>query len=316
MIDGGGNSKRNNRDSAFGQLGSRESSVNCRRASQGALDRESAIEHASGMKLRLLPFLLLLVPQSLYAWGGDGHQIVCLIAEERLTPAARVGIHELLGDQHISDAAIASWADNVRRERRETGPWHYVDIPVEASGFDEQRDGQHGNNVIDKINDFAKVVADRHASKADRGDALKFLVHFVGDLHQPLHCAERDHDKGGNGRLVYFLDQLRAINLHSVWDTSILLHQKGRTRVLDFALGLNKQITTELAAQWATGTAEDWANESHAVAVSVVYASVQAKGPIPKLDDEYVARAEQSVDEQLERGGVRLAAVLNRCFTK
>jgi hypothetical protein len=91
------------------------------------------------MKLRLWAALVLFIPATVFAWGGDGHQIVCLIAEEHLTPAAKAGIHELLGDQNISDAEIASWADNVRRERKRNAPWHYVDIPMEASGFDEPR---------------------------------------------------------------------------------------------------------------------------------------------------------------------------------
>ncbi len=164
-------------------------------------------------------------------------------------------------DVNISDAEIASWADNIRRERRNTASWHFEDIPVDASGFDEQRDGKHGNNVIDKINQFERVLSDHNASKEKRAEALKFLVHFVGDLHQPLHCADRN-DKGGNSRLVFFLDQPRALNLHSVWDTTILLHRKGRMRVLQYAVALNRKISKEQAKQWKQGTVEDWANES------------------------------------------------------
>jgi hypothetical protein len=98
---------------------------------------------------------------------------------------------------NISDAQIASWADQIRRERSETGPLHYVDIPVDAKGFDEARDGQKGNNVVDRTADFEKVLKDPSASKESEVEALKFLVHFVGDLHQPLHCAERNKDKAG-----------------------------------------------------------------------------------------------------------------------
>jgi hypothetical protein len=266
------------------------------------------------MKALLTSILIALSPVTLLAWGGDGHQIVCLIAEERLSPSAKAGIRELLGQDHISDAIVASWADNVRRERRETGPWHYVDIPVDAPAFDEKRDGKDHNNVIEKINDFAKVLADRDASKAERRDALKFLLHFVGDMHQPLHCAERDHDKGGNGRLVFFLDEPRAVNLHFVWDTSILLHRKGTTPILRYAMALNDRISPEQAGQWAKGTAEDWANEGHDLARTVVYAGVPAHGPPPKLDQAYVDRAADVVDQQLEKGGVRLAVLLNRSF--
>ena len=259
--------------------------------------------------------IVLLLPATLFAWGGDGHQIVCLIAEERLSPVSKAGIRELLHGQHISDAVIASWADNVRRERPSTGPWHYVDIPIDAPAFDEGRDGQQHNNVIDKINDFAKVLGDPKAPTAERADALKFLVHFVGDIHQPLHCAERNHDKGGNGRLVFFLDQPRAVNLHFVWDASILLHHKGATPTLAYALVLNSKISGEEADRWTKGTAENWANEGHDLARTVVYEGVPAQGPPPKLDQVYVERATEVVDQQLEKGGVRLAAILNRCFT-
>jgi len=254
---------------------------------------------------------LLLIPSIARAWGGDGHQIICLIAEARLTPAAKAGIHDLLGDAHISDAEIASWADEIRRQRAETAPWHYVDIPIEAKGFDEERDGQKGNNVVDKINDFKAKLLDPKTSKADRVEALKFLVHFVGDIHQPLHCAERNKDKGGNLRLVFFLDTPKSLNLHSCWDTTILLHHKGNARDAEYADKLNKDITPEQAAEWAKGTSVDWANESHDLAVSVVYKGVPADGPPPKLDQAYVDAAGKVIDQRLQRAGVRLAMVLN-----
>lgn len=256
--------------------------------------------------MKVLPLLfVLLIPSTLFAWGGDGHQIVCLIAEEHLSSAAKAGIHDLLGDANISDAEIASWADNIRRGRRNTASWHFVDIPVDATSCDEQRDGKHGKNVIDKINQFERVLSDHNTSREKRAEALKFLVHFVGDLHQPLHCADRD-DKGGNTRLVFFLDQPRALNLHIVWDTTILLHRKGKTRVLQYAMTLNHKISKEQARQWKQGTIEDWANESHMVAVNVAYKGVPADGPPPKLDQAYVDRAADTIDQQLQRSGVRL----------
>lgn len=86
----------------------------------------------------------------------------------------------------------------MRRERPNTAPWHYVDIPVNAHTFDRKRDGRDGNNVIDAIDKQAKILADTTATKGTRAEALKFLVHFVGDIHQPLHCADRNGDKGGN----------------------------------------------------------------------------------------------------------------------
>src|SRR4051812_9116662 len=97
--------------------------------------------------------VLLCLPLACFGWGGTGHQIVALIAEDQLTPQAKTRIAELLGkDAHISDAEIADWADVVRRERQKTAPWHYVDIPITEERFDRKREGREGNNVIDAVN--------------------------------------------------------------------------------------------------------------------------------------------------------------------
>lgn len=263
----------------------------------------------------LLILSLLGLPSLAYAWGGDGHQIICLIAEDHLTPKASAAIHDLLGrDVNISDAQIANWADQIRDDRKETGPWHYVDIPIDARGFDEKRDGDNGNNVIDKTEEFEKVLANKSAPKAQRAEALKFVVHFIGDAHQPLHCAERNNDKGGNTRLVFFLDQKKAVNLHQCWDTLIILQQKGTMKIADFADGLNSRITKSEITRWSAGAPLDWANESHLVAREKVYAGVPAEGRPPKIDQRYVDRSEQVIDEQLEKAGIRLAWTLNRLF--
>jgi hypothetical protein len=268
----------------------------------------------SFVRVALLAFTLISSPVA-FAWGGDGHQIVALIAEERLTPAAQSGIHELLGkDTDISDAEIASWADNIRREKRRTAPWHYVNIPTIQPSFDKKRDGKDGENIIDKISEFEKVLADKTESKEKRAEALKFIVHFVGDVHQPLHCADRNGDKGGNGRLVFFLERQKAVSLHQCWDSLILLNRKGKIRVADYAESLNSKISTTQAEKWSKASPEDWANESHRVAIESVYAEVPADGPPPKLTPEYLDKSSRAIDEQLEKAGVRLAEVLNRAL--
>src|SRR5262245_32743310 len=179
--------------------------------------------------------LILLMPTLALAWGGDGHQIVGLIAENRLTPEAKAAIHGLLGEgADISDADVANWADEVRRDRTETGPWHYVNIPTSQPAYDAARDGKDGSNGIEKNSAFERILSDKNSPRDDRVEALKFLVHFVGDIHQPLHCADRNGDRGGNARLVFFLDEPMATNLHHCWDTSILLHHKGAMRVIDY----------------------------------------------------------------------------------
>jgi len=261
----------------------------------------------------LLVFVVCLARCSAgWGWGHNGHAIVASIAEMRLSGQAKAGVRDLLGNARLAD--VASWADDVRRDRRETAPWHYVDIPVESAGFDEKRDGQDGNNVIDKVKSFEKTLIDPSATREQRVEAIKFLVHCMGDMHQPLHCAERNKDKGGNGRLVFFLDEQRAMNLHAVWDSSILRQSMGNTQESVFVAALNARISADQASAWSRGSVEDWANESHKVAADSVYAGVPVDGPPPKLDEAYVNKNILVVNEQLEKGGVRLATVLNRIF--
>jgi hypothetical protein len=253
-------------------------------------------------------------PTLVRGWGGTGHQIVCLIAEEHLTSAAKTGIHELLGEGNISDAEVASWADEVRRQRRETAPWHYVNIPVEAAAFDRARDGRDGNNVIDAVEQQARIVADKSKPKEQRADALKFLVHFVGDLHQPLHCADRAGDKGGNARLVVYPGQKRAVSLHAIWHTWLLKDAMKRARATEYARALDKRVTPKQRAEWSKGTPQDWANASHRIAVGKAYADVPKDGAPPTIDPKYIADGKTAVEEQLKRAGARLAAVLNQIF--
>jgi hypothetical protein len=260
--------------------------------------------------------LLLSIPADVFAWGREGHAIVAQIAESRLTPKAKAAVDELLGKQSMS--GVSSWADQIRRERDETSTWHYVDIPYEMRAYDAARDGKNGNNVIDKIVDFANVLSDRTRPPTEREEALKFLIHFLGDIHQPLHCAERNEDKGGNFRLVFFLDEPQAVNLHKIWDSNILKHMMGsgeqKDSVKEFAEKIAAGITDKQAKEWTRGDPVAWANESHQLAVDVVYADVPADGPPVKIGDAYLQRAEPVIETQLARGGVRLAELLNRIF--
>jgi hypothetical protein len=174
---------------------------------------------------RVKSFVILLstaalLPTQLFPWGGEGHQIVALIAERNLKPSARAMVTELLGDANISDAEVVSWADEIKRdERRDTADWHYVNIPMTADTFDRRRDGRRGENVIDKLTEQSRVLADESQPREKRAEALKWVVHLAGDVHQPLHVADRNQDRGGNSCLVFFLELRRAESLHKVWDT-------------------------------------------------------------------------------------------------
>lgn len=254
--------------------------------------------------------------QTGWGWGREGHQIVGHIAEARLTPRASEAIRELLGKGDL--ASISNWADQIRRDRKETATWHYVDIPFEMKSYDPQRDGKDGNNVIEKVISFAQVLNDRTADRKERIEALRFLVHFVGDLHQPLHCAERNEDKGGNFCKVTVLDDPEMSNLHRIWDTTLLK----RSMVVDgkelkpkeYADKLNEAITPDMAKKWMNQLPREWADQAHQLAVQVVYAGIPINDEPTRIDDKYIANAQPVIDQQLQRGGVRLAEVLNRIF--
>lgn len=253
---------------------------------------------------------LALLPSGAWAWGGEGHRIIALIAADRLTPAARAEVSALLGgDARASMEEVSTWADEIRRDRPETGPWHYVNIEISANGYDAARDCPAGDCVVAQVQKDEGIIADHRLAKPVRAEALRFLIHFVGDLHQPLHCAD-NHDRGGNE--VRVLVGAEETNLHAVWDTNVVA-----------ALGQNPdQVASGLAAQigpgdetaWRRGSPADWANECFGIAKRTIYSTLHGEGgtaaPIV-LPPDYAARERSVTSVQLEKAGVRLAALLN-----
>jgi hypothetical protein len=256
------------------------------------------------------------LPTPTWAFGKQGHRIVGRIAEAHLTPEARAAVDKLLGEgKRLSDDDVANWADHIRNDFPETGPWHYVDIPFDKDEYDPARDCKYSDCVIARIERFREVLADKSAKPVERQRALKFLVHFVGDMHQPLHCAERRDskgtpDKGGNLCMVRFLSEPEPINLHRVWDYKIIEHKLGDADPLQYADELNGRFR-ERAPEWRGGTVEQWALQSFRAAKAHVYAGVAADGAPTHLDEKYVANGQRVTDEQLMKAGIRLAEILN-----
>jgi len=271
----------------------------------------------------LMPGVLCVGPRPAHAWAPDGHIIVAHIAELRLTPEAQQRIDAMLnGDRkagkpvRISDERFCNWADYVRKERSESAPWHFVDIPFQAEGYDPVRDcARHHGCVVEAVRDFSRLIGDPDVGQTERVEALKFLVHFVADLHQPLHCAERHGDKGGNLCVVTFPGIAKPQKLHVVWDVHLV--QKNmhfhRMDALSFAELLNSRITKEQEAVWKQGTPADWAWESHVVAVTKTYATIPAGGG-KILSRDYVETNQSVVDGQFKKAGIRLAELLNQAF--
>lgn len=239
-----------------------------------------------------------------FAWGPEGHRLVARMAEEELTPAAADRVRATLAPGE-SIAALASWADEVRTTRKKTDPWHFIDIPIDSAGLDMQRDCPKADCVLAKIAEFRRRWRDDAVSAAERREALLFLVHFVGDMHQPLHCAN-NNDRGGNDLIVEFEGQ--RMNLHRVWDSGLLDRMPAEETL--FA-ALSHAITSSEQAEWSRGGVETWAAESFAAARDVVYGGLPRGSGSPQLGAAYEQKAETVVEIQLEKAAVRLAAILN-----
>jgi hypothetical protein len=272
-----------------------------------------------------------LVSANANAWGDLGHKVTALIAYRHLTPKARTTLDALLASD--SDtlsgpdfASRATWADRYRNAHRETAAWHFVDIEIDAPdmaaacfhfpalGGALAGAGPAEDCVVDKIDEFAAELKSAATPRTERLLALKYLIHFIGDLHQPLHAADH-HDRGGNCVLLA-APQGRATNLHAYWDVDVVE-----------ALGHSpEQIAEKLDARrsgaetknWSGGTAADWAMESFELGRHDAYAlhalpTCQRRGSVA-LSAEYAAQAQKDAATQLLKAGLRMAAVLNQAL--
>ena len=283
--------------------------------------RQNALVNMDRMKNFAAMFaFVILISSCAFAWGPEGHRIIGEIAETRLTPTARLQVKELLGDDHL--AAVAVWADDVRHDRPETYGWHFVDIPMDASGFSDSRDcyrpdqqhsytqQDHHNCVVDRITIFEQVLADRTAPRQQRMEALKFLVHFVGDIHQPMHAI--GEARGGNDIHVseFGLTQCGKYpcNLHFAWDTGLIEHAGISEK--RYVARLNELIASRKLTIQAGGTPAEWADESFLLAKKVWLNDGGA------VDESYFENDIGIVDRRLALAGIRLARMINQALGK
>src|SRR6476469_6373279 len=210
-------------------------------------------------------------------WFDLGHRMVASIAEQRLTPHTAEAVRDILDGQSLADASV--WADNIKQYRHDADALHYVNTPLTATAYDSTRDCPHGKCIIAAIASDRRVLANPSASVLDRADALRFLIHFMGDLHQPLHVADNS-DRGGNRRTV-FLDG-DSTSLHEAWDGKMLEHY----RLTESAyLGeLRREMDTIDLAALERGTVVDWAMEGHRIAVEHAYRLPRGG----RLDERYL----------------------------
>jgi len=273
------------------------------------------MDRKSLMMRRVLASVLLLgaaTPQG-WAWGREGHRLTALVAEHYLTPATEAAVAQLLGKQTLAD--VAPWADEYRQEHPETAPWHYVDIPAAQAKFDRERDcpasstdpkGPWRDCVTDRILYFEGRLGDTSLPPAERAMALKFLVHLIGDVHQPLHALA--DSRGGNDIHVTFLGStqcdISVCNLHGVWDNSLISEQGLSEK--KYTDKLLQEIQDNHWERLAGGAPTAWADISHHYAVDALLSN----GAM--INRPYVDEETKIVDAQLALGGLRLARVLNR----
>ncbi|MBT9445624.1 MAG: S1/P1 nuclease [Hyphomonadaceae bacterium] len=268
------------------------------------------------------------------AWGGQGHRLIAELAYARLTPAARAEADRLLatgaarqvdGCMLVTFADAATWPDCARSRDpfRATYEEHFDDIPL----FGRTAKRAYCPNRVcatEAIKRHRAVLADRRASDGARLEALSFLVHYIGDIHQPLHAAD-NHDRGGNDVKVIYLgaatyrspfngEQVQN-NLHGVWDTPLVsaaLRADGGGRA-----DIERLVDGNLR-RWSAFAPDRWARESHALAVREAYGRLPAPmspnappSVLVEIDPAYVDGAVPVVKEQLARAAVRTAAALN-----
>ncbi len=258
------------------------------------------------MRRILSAILLLLLAGSppAWAWGPQGHEVVALIAGRHLSAKARTEVARLLGGNAML-VHDANWADEIRDRRRETGSWHYVDIPLGVRGYDPRRDCPAGDCVVAQIEKNMRLLADRELGDGPRREALRFLIHLVADIHQPLHAVDND-DRGGN-QVRVTLGRTRA-SLHRIWDGDVV-------EVLgNNSTGIAERIERTLSPQerkvWTAGMPTQWANEAHIIARDRIYPPLAGRREL-RLSRDYAVRQAETTRMQLGKAGLRLAWVLN-----
>ena len=310
----------------------------------------------------LLVFVAVSLPTPARAWGCEGHQVVALLAEKHLTPHALAMAKKILADGPIDPslsrfckeggadplADASTWPDDIRGIRPEASPWHYIDIPRGTKLRDIEKfcDAKEGC-VTRAIADDLAILRSADADPQKRGDALRFLIHFVGDLHQPLH-AVTNNDQGGNCVPVAFFDvapQIRnpqtesySPNLHGVWDTNILAKATEGKTVDQVASDLDQSFRKQMA-RWQKGSTDvdTWAWESYQLAVKNVYGKLPVRVPVESpqpvtscADDNHVSARMLKLNEhlvepyqnmavpivraRLAQAGARLAVLLNQLW--
>lgn len=259
------------------------------------------------MKLRPARLVILaaalaaiMSPSPASAWGRTGHRVIAAVADRHLSGLARAHVREILGVESLDEAAY--WPDEMKSDpspfwQKTASPWHYVTV----GGFTYDRPPPEGD-AQSALAKFRAILLDRSASKADRQLALRFIVHLVADLHQPLHVG-RPGDRGGNEVKVTWFG--RETNLHAVWDSALVDDEQ--LSFTEWADRLGRHTSSRDVIDWWVVNPMVWITESAQVR-ETLYPERR------DLSYDYVFRHKPAVKRRLAQGGVRLAAYLNDLF--
>ena len=254
--------------------------------------------------LLLIPFLFFMKSSSDedVFWGKNGHRATGKIAEKHLTRKAKKCIDKILKGQSL--AFVSTYADEIKSDKNfnKYYSWHYVNMDLDET-YEEAEKNPKGD-LVTGINTCIKVLKDKKSTEEEKNFHLKMLVHFVGDLHQPLHIGRKE-DKGANDIQVQWFG--KGTNLHSLWDSKLIDDwEMSYIELADNADDLSKKQIQAIEK----GTVVEWVNEVHKL-TNKVYNSVK-KGE--NLRYKYSYNHFGTVRSQLQRGGIRLAKILNEIY--
>jgi hypothetical protein len=262
------------------------------------------------LAIALAMSLFLFPARTALGWGRLAHRASAKLADSRLSPRARASIRDLLEPgESLADAS--TWADEHSREIPGSTSWHYVNVPIWAEHYDA-RDCRRQGCVVSKIAEFRATLLDRKAPVARRRTALRFLVHLVQDVHQPMHVADRN-DRGGNTLQLRY-GRYDNTNLHQVWDSGLL--SRAFRNEDDLMHHLDDLARRPESREWLNGRTEDWADESLLVGRSAYHVPGSAvtlrRGD--SIGRDYERDNVPRAVDRLARAGVRLASLLDDIF--
>ncbi len=260
------------------------------------------------MKKYVVVAVFAVVSLVLVSWGDKGHEATALIAENHLTPKTKAAVKYLLGNESL--AAISTYADDIKGESdmRYTAPWHFADLP---SGYTFEEFAQalkatanEKGNVYVAILSCERDLENPQKSRTEKAFALKLLVHFVGDCHQPMHIAHAD-DRGGNSIMVKFMGQSQ--NLHGLWDYGLI--DKEGLSYKDMAKQYDTATPVQIK-QWQADPVIKWLYESYLIANELYKETAES----PDFGQDYYDTHIDVLRQRVLKGGIRLAGVLNNIY--